>query len=142
MSRPRLAVAAAAVLLAVISMGAAPVRTSYDLAIIGGRVMDPETGADRIANVGIRDGTIVAITTDALAGARVIDAKGLVVAPGFIDIHSHAQYPYGYDQQARDGVTTLLELEEGVWPVKPFYSVREAARASILEPASGFKAFV
>ena len=60
-----------------------------------------------------------------LDGARTIDAKGLVVAPGFIDLHSHAQYAFGYDQQAQDGVTTSLELEEGVYPIAPFYAVRQ-----------------
>src|SRR5690349_17982623 len=78
----------------------------YDLVITGGRVMDPETGSDRIANVGISGGRIAAISATPLSGARTVDAKGLVVAPGFIDLHSHAQYAFGYDQQARDGVTT------------------------------------
>ncbi|MFO1246857.1 MAG: amidohydrolase family protein [Alphaproteobacteria bacterium] len=98
--------------------------TPYDLVILHGRVMDPETGADRIANVGVRAGKIAAISDEALTGARTIDAKGLVVAPGFIDLHSHAQYAFGYDQQAQDGVTTSLELEEGVYPIAPFYDVR------------------
>ena len=97
----------------------------YDLVILHGRVMDPETGADRIANVGVRAGKIAAISNEALDGARTIDAKGLVVAPGFIDLHSHAQYAFGYDQQAQDGVTTSLELEEGVYPIAPFYAVRQ-----------------
>jgi hypothetical protein len=97
----------------------------YDLVILHGRVMDPQTGADRIANVGVRAGKIAAISDDAMDGARTIDAKGLVVAPGFIDLHSHAQYAFGYDQQAQDGVTTSLELEEGVYPIAPFYAVRQ-----------------
>jgi N-acyl-D-aspartate/D-glutamate deacylase len=115
---------AAAILLALMSLGAAPARPTYDLAIIGGRVMDPETGADRLANVGVRDGKIVAISSDTLESRRVIDARGLVVAPGFIDLHSHGQDAFGYDQQARDGVTTSLELEAGVYPVAPFYEAR------------------
>jgi dihydroorotase-like cyclic amidohydrolase len=96
----------------------------YDLVIENGRVMDPETGADRIANVGISKGKIAAISKARLSGKRRIDAKGLVVAPGFIDLHSHAQYAFGYDQQAHDGVTTSLELEAGVYPVAPFYAER------------------
>src|SRR5262249_51168810 len=80
--------------------------------------------ADRVANVGIKGGKIAAISTAPLSGKRRIDAKGLVVAPGFIDLHSHAQYAFGYDQQARDGVTTSLELEAGGYPVKPFYAAR------------------
>src|SRR5471030_683985 len=98
---------------------------SYDLVILHGRIMDPETGADRIANLGVRAGRIAAISDRVLDGARTIDAKGLVVAPGFIDLHSHAQYAFGYDQQAQDGVTTSLELEEGVYPIAPFYAVRQ-----------------
>ena len=100
-------------------------KPAYDLVIISGRVMDPETGTNRIANVGIRNGRIAAISEEPLSGARAINAKGLVVAPGFIDLHSHAQYAFGYDQQAQDGVTTSLELEEGVYPIAPFYAVRE-----------------
>jgi imidazolonepropionase-like amidohydrolase len=99
--------------------------SSYDLVILHGRIMDPETGTDRIANLGVRAGRIAAISDTALDGARTIDAKGLVVAPGFIDLHSHAQYAFGYDQQAQDGVTTSLELEEGVYPIAPFYAVRQ-----------------
>ncbi len=96
----------------------------YDLVILHGRVMDPQTRTDRIANVGVRGGKIAEISDHALQGVRTIDAKGLVVAPGFIDLHSHAQYAFGYDQQAQDGVTTALELEEGVYPIAPFYAVR------------------
>jgi len=106
-------------------VAAAAAKPVYDLVILHGRVMDPETGADRIANVGVRAGRIAVITGRPLTGARTIEAGGLVVAPGFIDLHSHAQYAFGYDQQARDGVTTSLELEAGVYPVKPFYAVRE-----------------
>jgi hypothetical protein len=96
----------------------------YDLVILHGRIMDPQTAADRVANLGVRGGKIAVISDAALIGARSIDARGLVVAPGFIDIHSHAQYAFGYDQQAQDGVTTALELEEGVYPIAPFYAVR------------------
>jgi N-acyl-D-aspartate/D-glutamate deacylase len=96
----------------------------YDLVIVGGRVMDPETKADRVANVGIRGGKIVAIGKSPMAGKRTIDARGLVVAPGFIDLHSHGQNAFGYDQQVRDGVTTSLELESGVYPIQPFYAAR------------------
>ncbi len=98
---------------------------AYDLVILHGRIMDPQTGTDRIANLGVRAGRIAAISDHMLDGARTIDARGLVVAPGFIDIHSHAQYAFGYDQQAQDGVTTSLELEEGVYPIAPFYAVRK-----------------
>jgi N-acyl-D-aspartate/D-glutamate deacylase len=109
--------------LAALGLGAAK-PGAYDLVITGGRVMDPETHADRSANVGVRGGKIVAIGKDPMVGKRTIDAKGLVVAPGFIDLHSHAQYAFGYDQQARDGVTTSLELEAGTYPIRSFYEQR------------------
>jgi imidazolonepropionase-like amidohydrolase len=112
---------AAMIALAAPAMGAKP---AYDLVIEHGRVMDPETGADRVANVGVSKGRIAAISEAPLSGKRRIDAKGLVVAPGFIDLHSHGQDAFGYDQQVRDGVTTSLELEGGVYPVKAFYAAR------------------
>ena len=61
----------------------------YDVVILGGRVMDPETGRDEIANVGIVDDQIRAITTDDIRGRKTIDASGQIVAPGFIDLHVH-----------------------------------------------------
>jgi N-acyl-D-glutamate deacylase len=63
---------------------------TFDLAISNGRVMDPETGLDAIRSIGIRDGQIVAIEEGPLSGEVNIDASGLVVAPGFIDIHTQA----------------------------------------------------
>ncbi len=102
-----------------------PAATNYDIVIEGGRVMDPETGFDRLANVGIVGGTVQTVTDEQLRGKRKIDARGLVVAPGFIDLHAHGQTPSDNDIQVRDGVTTALELEMGVYPVAPFYSRRE-----------------
>ena len=97
----------------------------YDVVLRNGRVMDPETKLDAIRNVGIQDGKIAAITADPLTGKTVIDATGLVVAPGFIDLHSHGQDAENYRYKAMDGVTTALELEKGVWPVAPWYAERE-----------------
>ncbi len=98
---------------------------SYDLVIVDGRVMDPESGLDAVRNVGIHDGKIREIRSSALKGRQTIDAKGLVVAPGFIDLHEHGQEPRNYQFQAHDGVTTSLELEAGTDDVDKWYNARE-----------------
>ena len=98
---------------------------AYDIAILNGRVMDPESGLDAIRNVGIRAGKIAAISATPLSAKSTIDAKGLVVAPGFIDLHEHGQEPRNYEFQARDGVTTSLELEAGTDDVDRWYAARE-----------------
>ena len=96
-----------------------------DIVISRGRVMDPESGLDSVRNVGIRNGKIVAITEKALEGKQRIDARGLVVAPGCIDLHEHGQEPRNYEFQAHDGVTTSLELERGTADVDGWYAQRE-----------------
>src|SRR5207302_7189626 len=100
-------------------------EASYDVVIANGRVMDPESGLDAVGNVGISGGKIRAISSGALKGKQTIDAKGLVVAPGFIDLHEHGQEPRNYEYQARDGVTTSLELEAGTDDVDRWYALRE-----------------
>ena len=87
----------------------------YDLAILDGRVMDPESGLDAIRNVGVNDGVIVSITESDISGRQVVDASGLVVAPGFIDTHFHWTRPIGYKFALRDGVTTAMDLEAGAY---------------------------
>ena len=88
----------------------------FDTVIEGGRVMDPETNFDAIANIGIRRGKIKRITNQPLKGKRRIDANGLVVAPGFIDIHSHTPTRLGEHLSVLDGITTQLDLEAGSYP--------------------------
>ena len=88
----------------------------FDTVIEGGRVMDPETNFDAIANIGIRRGKIKRITNQPLKGKRRIDANGLVVAPGFIDIHSHTPTRLGEHLSILDGITTQLDLEAGSYP--------------------------
>lgn len=97
----------------------------YDLVLEGGRVMDPETGLDAVRNVGIRDGKIVRISAETLAGRRVIHAAGLVVAPGFIDLHQHAQDLASQRVKAFDGVTTALEMEIGAPDVAQFLNAKQ-----------------
>ena len=77
----------------------------YDLVILNGRVMNPESNFDGIRNVGVKDGKIAAITEKAIKGKESIDASGHVVAPGFIDGHHHnVVVPFGRKLALRDGV--------------------------------------
>jgi N-acyl-D-aspartate/D-glutamate deacylase len=96
----------------------------FDIVISGGRVIDPETRLDAVRNVGISDGHIAAVSEEPLEGRVVIPAQGLVVAPGFIDLHQHGQTAENYAFKARDGVTTALELEVGVSPIDAWYQQR------------------
>jgi N-acyl-D-aspartate/D-glutamate deacylase len=97
----------------------------FDLVIEGGRVMDPETGLDAVRSVGIRDGKIAQISETALSGKRTIRAAGLVVAPGFIDLHQHGQDPASGRVKAFDGVTTALEMEIGAPDVAQFLKAKQ-----------------
>ncbi|MGB8581476.1 MAG: amidohydrolase family protein [Candidatus Sulfotelmatobacter sp.] len=101
------------------------VAQQYDLVLEGGRVMDPETGLDAVRNVGIRDGKIVRISSKGMSGRRVVHADGLVVAPGFIDLHQHGQDLASERVKAFDGVTTALELEIGAPDVAEFLKAKE-----------------
>src|SRR3546814_6379254 len=102
---------AAAAMLAELPADAAPVVAVHYIVYVGARVIDPETGLDAKRNMAVDGDRIVAVSEAPLQGRRVIDARGLVAAPGFIDIHSHATTRETARYQARDGVTTRLELE-------------------------------
>lgn len=102
----------------------------YDLVIANGRVIDPETSFDQIVYVGINDGSISAVSEQPLRGTRIIDAAGLVVAPGFIDVHSHTPTLLGQRLNLLDGITTQLDLEAGSFPVT-FYGEHFRAGAQI-----------
>lgn len=95
---------------------------TYDLVIDGGRVLDPESGLDAVRSLGIANGRIAAVSARPLAGKSRIDAKGLAVAPGFIDLHWHGSNPAYYRYQAMQGVTAALELEIGVPDVGQWYA--------------------
>src|SRR6195256_6334411 len=101
-------------------------NTVYDRAILGGRVIDPASNLDAVRNIGILDGQIAIITPQDIRGRDTIDARGLVVEPGFIDIHTHGQTPETYRFYSLDGVTTALELELGTSDVDAWYRERSA----------------
>lgn len=117
----------------------------YDLVLAGGRVMDPGTRLDAIRNVGILGNRIAQISSEPLQGKEVVDVSGLVVAPGFIDLHIHGRDNLEQQYQLHDGVTTALELEWGIENLKAWYASRESGAlinygASVCWPYERFKA--
>jgi len=98
----------------------------YDIVIANGRVMDPESRLDAVRHVGIIENRIRTVSETPLQGKTTLDAAGLVVAPGFIDLHAHGQSPENYRLEALDGVTTALEMEVGTEDVDAWYAAREA----------------
>ena len=94
----------------------------FDRVIMGGRVIDPESGYDRTANVGIDGGTISAISAGPLRGRASIDAKNRVVAPGFIDMISYDPNDYGIWFKLADGVTTNLGMHGMLMTADTFFS--------------------
>jgi len=113
-----------AIPLLILLAAAAPAQ-QYDIVIAGARVMDPASGLDAVRYVGIRAGKIAAVSEKPIGGRFAINAPGMVLAPGFIDLHSHGQTPENYRFKAKDGVTTALEMEVGVAPVPQWYAARE-----------------
>ena len=109
------------IVLLVIVLATTLFAADFDIAIIGGRVIDPETGLDGFRNVGIKDGRITAVTREKITAPKIIDATGRIVSPGFIDMHAHGQTIPAARMQALDGVTTGLELEAGMLPISDFY---------------------
>jgi N-acyl-D-aspartate/D-glutamate deacylase len=97
----------------------------YDLVILNGRVIDPESKTDTVRNLGVTNGKIKSISRDRLSGRNTVDARGLVVSPGFIDLHQHGQDEENFRFKALDGVTSALELEVGTDEVDRWYAERE-----------------
>jgi N-acyl-D-amino-acid deacylase len=81
----------------------------FDTVIEGGRVLDCETGTRGIFNVGISGGRIAAVTPRRLRGRKRIDATGLVVSPGFIDVHTHEDD--SFSSAGRGGDISLSPFE-------------------------------
>jgi hypothetical protein len=97
----------------------------FDQVIGGGRVIDPETGYDRVANVGIDGTTITAISEAPLTGRATINAENRVVAPGFIDMISYDPNDYGIWFKIADGVTTNLGMHGMLTTAEKFFSAYE-----------------
>jgi cytosine/adenosine deaminase-related metal-dependent hydrolase len=112
---------------AILCFAACGASADYDLVIANGRVMDPETQFDAIANIGIKAGVIEKISTDDLAGKQRIDASGLVVAPGFIDTHFHSVDRFATKLAVTDGITTGMDLEAGATRVGQWYDEKDTA---------------
>ena len=110
------------------ALAAAPTAVTaedYDLVILNGRVMDPETMLDAVLNVGVKSGRIEIITPGQITGKETIDATGHVVAPGFIDLHFHALDGLSLKLAALDGVTTGMDLEAGAIHVADWYAAKD-----------------
>ncbi|MFV7769458.1 hypothetical protein [Shewanella marisflavi] len=105
---------------------------TYDVVINNGRVIDPETKFDAVANVGVKDGKIAVITNKQINGKETLEAKGMVVAPGFIDTHFHWQTPIGYRVGLRDGMTSSIDFEAGCAGsyIAAWYKAREGVTQS------------
>lgn len=116
-----------AVALLVLLAACRPAPT-YDLVVANGRVMDPESGVDGVRHVAINAGRIEGISESPQKGTRVIDATGLVVAPGFVDLHEHGQQEESYALMVRDGVTSAFELEVGTADVAGWYAARSSGQ--------------
>jgi predicted amidohydrolase YtcJ len=117
----------------------------YDIVLVGGRVIDPETKLDAIRNVGILNNRIAQISSESLKGKKIVNVSGLVVAPGFIDLHVHGRSNVEQEYQLHDGVTTALELEWGIENLKEWYASRQSKAlinygASVCWPFERFKA--
>jgi N-acyl-D-aspartate/D-glutamate deacylase len=98
-----------------------------------GRVIDPAAGTETVADVVVRDGRVAEVSAVPVLedGATVVDATGLVVGPGFVDLHSHVHSIAGQRLQAFDGVTTNLDLEAGLMPIERAYA-EAAAEGRVL----------
>ena len=103
-----------------------------------GRVIDPESKLDAVRNIGIIDGMIQAMSAEELRGRAIINAKGLVVAPGFIDLHVHDMNEEHHRAQAMDGVTTALDLEIGTADAERWYAERAPQALTAVSWADSF----
>ncbi len=133
------------VLFCICQAALAQTKTMYDVVLVGGRVIDPETKLNAVKNVGILNNRIAQISSEPLKGKEMINVSGLVVAPGFIDMHVHGRSNVEQEYQLHDGVTTALELEWGIEYLKEWYETRKSKAlinygASVCWPFERYKA--
>jgi cytosine/adenosine deaminase-related metal-dependent hydrolase len=126
------------------NLSQAQTNNYFDIVLVGGRVIDPETKLDEVRNVGILNSRIAQISSEPLKGKEIINVSGLVVSPGFIDLHVHGRSNVEQQYQMHDGVTTALELEWGIENLKEWYASRQARAlinygASVCWPYERFK---
>jgi len=114
-------------LLTIIFCNAATAQSDslYDIVFVGGRVIDPETKLDAIKNVAIKNNRVAEISSEPLNGKETINISGLVMAPGFIDLHIHGRTNKEQEYQLHDGITTALELEWGIEYLDKWYATRK-----------------
>lgn len=129
-SKRKLASYIGAAIFALTCMSSTSFAQGYDLVIRGARVVDPETMLDQVRNIGITDKEISVVTPDDITGRDVIDATGLVAAPGFIDVHAHGQDPYSEKVSLFDGRTTQMDLEGGALPIPEYFDAKSGVSLS------------
>jgi N-acyl-D-amino-acid deacylase len=135
MSRTRVVTILTLAIAALLACSQGSAQAPYDLLITGGAVLDGNGTPAVNADVGVRDGKIARVGNlrDATARQR-IDASGLTVAPGFIDMHNHSDYTILVEPKSesmiRQGVTTMVLGESrSAGPVKPGINDDQRSRA-------------
>src|SRR3954447_11500164 len=108
---------------------------SFDLVIAGGRVVDPGGAGVLDADVAVRDGRIAAVGPGLRGGATSVDAAGLLVVPGLVDLHTHVLPRFSYwgvdpdPLAARSGVTTWVDAgSAGAYAIDGLSELRTAVR--------------
>ncbi|MBR0599276.1 amidohydrolase family protein [Sinanaerobacter chloroacetimidivorans] len=99
----------------------------YDIVVNNGTIIEPKREVQTVGNIGIKDGKIAVVCREKLQGKEMIDARNKIVCPGFIDIHSHLNFPlYPVWLSAKQGITTCLSGNCGMTPEMPIKAYLES----------------